>query len=201
MFEYIISAFIFGASAGIKPGPLGVLVIQQTLQYGLKSGIKVSLTPIVTDGPIILLALILLTQFREITFFIGLLSLFGGLYLLWIAFKIVKLNELNIAKSISSPTSLTTAIKINLLSPNPYLFWFTVGGTYILQGTSVEAVVFVFVSIATLVLSKMAVALVAANFRDLLDSHAYLWAMRILGLMLGIFGLLFLIKSQKILLF
>ena len=197
MSEYIISALVFGLTAGFKPGPLGILVIQQTLEHGLKSGIRASLTPIITDGPIILVALVLLTQFKDITLFIGLLSLIGGLYLLWIAIKILKIREINISKSLGTPKSLAIAIKVNLLSPNPYLFWFTVGGTYIVLGTKAEAIVFVVVSIGTLVLSKMAVAFVASNFRELLDGKAYLWIMRILGILLAVFGLLFLSKSQN----
>ena len=100
MSEYIISAFIFGLTAGLKPGPLGIIVIQQTLEHGLKSGIRASLAPIITDGPIIVAALVLLTQFKDITLFVGLLSLTGGLYLLWVAIKILKTQEINISKSL-----------------------------------------------------------------------------------------------------
>ncbi len=197
MSEYIISTVIFGLAAGFKPGPLGIFVIKQTLQLGLKSGIRASLAPIITDGPIIVVALLLLTQFKDIMFFVGVLSLIGGLYLLWIAIQILKIQEINITKSLGTPKSLATAIKINLLSPNPYLFRFTVGGTYIAQGTKAELMIFVVVSISTLVLSKMAVALVTSNFRELLDSRAYLWVMRTLGMLLAVFGLLFLSKSQN----
>ena len=163
----------------------------------MKSGIKASLEPIITDGPIIVTALVLMTQFKDITLFIGVLSLIGGLYLLWLAIKMLRIQEINVSKSLGAPKSLATAIKVNLLSPNPYLFWFTVGGTYIALGTEAESIVFVVVSIGTLVLSKMAVALVASNFRELLDSRVYLWVMRILGMSLALFGLLFLSKSQN----
>ncbi len=197
MSEYIISALIFGLAAGLKPGPLGIVVIQQTLEHGLKSGLRASLAPIITDGPIIFAVLVLLKQFTDITYFIGLLSFIGGLYLLWIAIKILKIQEINFTKSPGTPKSLSTAIKVNLLSPNPYLFWFSVGGPYIALGTKSESIVFVVVSIATLVVSKMAVAFVASNFRELLDSRAYLWVIRILGSLLAVFGLLFLYKSQN----
>ena len=149
MSEYIFSAFIFGLTAGFKPGPLGIVVIQQTLEHGLKSGVKASLAPIITDGPIIFAALVLLTQFKDISLFIGLLSFIGGMYLLFLSIKILRVKEINISKSLGPPKSLATAIKVNLLSPNPYLFWFTVGGTYIVLGTKTESIVFVLVSIGT----------------------------------------------------
>ncbi len=199
MSEYVLSAFIFGLTAGFKPGPLGIVVIQQTLTHGLKYGIRASLAPIITDGPIIFAALAILTQFKDIALFVGILSFIGGLYLLWLSLKILKLKEINVSKSLGTPTSLGTAIKVNLLSPNPYLFWFTVGGTYLARGNQAESVAFVVVAIGTLVLAKMVVAWVASNFRELLDSQAYLWVMRVLGGMLSIFGLLMLNQSYDVL--
>ena len=197
MSEYILSAFVFGLTAGFKPGPLGIVVIQQTLTHGLKYGIRASLAPIVTDGPIILAALFVLTLFRDISLFVSLLSFFGGLYLLWLSLKILKLQEINVSRTLGTPTSLATAIKVNLLSPNPYLFWFTVGGAYLARGNQAESIVFVVVAIGTLVLTKMLIAWVASNFQELLDSRAYLWVMRVLGGLLLIFGFLLLIQSYN----
>ena len=199
MSEYVLSAFVFGLTAGFKPGPLGIVVIQQTLTHGLKYGIRASLAPIITDGPIIFAALAILTQFKDIELFVGILSFIGGSYLLWLSLKILKLKEINVSKSLGTPTSLATAIKVNLLSPNPYVFWFTVGGTYLVRGNQAESVTFVVVAIGTLVLAKMVVAWVASNFRELLDSQAYLWVMRVLGGLLSIFGLLMLNQSYSVL--
>ena len=200
MSEYILSALIFGLTAGFKPGPLGIVVIQQTLAHGLKYGIRASLAPIITDAPIIFVALIILTQFKDIDLFIAILSFLGGFYLLWLSLKIAKLKEINISKSLGKPTSLATAIKVNFLSPNPYLFWFTVGGAYMGRGTQTESIVFVIVAIGTLVLSKMVVAWVASNFRELLDSQAYLWVMRLLGGLFSIFGVLLLYQGYSLIL-
>ncbi len=199
MSEYVLSAFVFWLTAGFKSGPLGIVVIQQTLTHGLKHGIRASLAPIITDGPIIFAALAILTQFKDIALFIGVLSFLGGLYFLWLSLKILKLKEINVSKSLGTPTSLATAIKVNLLSPNPYLFWFTVGGAYLARGNQAESIVFVTVAIGTLVLSKMVVAWVASNFREFLDSRAYLWVMRILGGLLSIFGFLLLNQSYNVL--
>lgn len=199
MNEYALSAFIFGVTAGFKPGPLGIVVIQQTLEHGLKSGVKASLAPIITDGPIIILALLVLGQFKEIYPFIGTLSIVGGLYLLWLCSKIIRINEINMTEKLATPKSLETAIKVNFLSPNPYLFWFTVGGPYLVLGTQIQSIVFIIVSIGTLVVSKMITAWVAANFRELLDSRAYVVVMKILGSLLAAFGVLFIIRGQNIL--
>ncbi|MEJ2612857.1 MAG: LysE family transporter [Candidatus Thiodiazotropha sp.] len=199
MNEYVISAFVFGLTAGFKPGPLGIIVIQQTLEHGIENGLKASLAPIVTDGPIIITALLVLTQFKDISLFFALLSLMGGLYLLWLSLKIMRIKDINISKSLETKKPLQTAIKVNLLNPNPYLFWFSVGGTYLVAGTTAQSISFIIVSISTLVLSKMVTAWIAANFCELLDSRAYVWVMRFLGLLLAVFGVLFVVRSQNVL--
>ncbi len=197
MNEFILAALVFGLTAGFQPGPLSIIVIQQTLTHGLKHGIKACLAPIITDGPIILAALFLLTQFKEFAVFINTLSLVGGLYLLWLSLKILKLKEINFSNSSGMSASLATAIKVNLLSPYPYLFWFTVGGAYLARGSQAESITFVVVVLTTLVLSKMLIAWIASNFRSLLDSAAYLWLMRVLGGLLSIYGLLLLYQSYN----
>ncbi|HIF89095.1 MAG TPA: LysE family translocator [Candidatus Thioglobus sp.] len=200
MNEYILSALIFGLTAGLQPGPLSILVVQQTLERGLFSGIKVSFAPVITDGPIIFAVAVVLTQFKDISLFIGILSLVGGLYLGLLCVKTLQVKEVRFSGSSDTSSSLLTAIKVNFLSPNPYLFWFTVGGTYFALGATNEAIVFVLVFLSSLVLSKIAIALVASKFRESLESRAYLWIMRALGLALGVFAISFLIKSYELLL-
>jgi len=55
---------VLGVSAGFAPGPLLTLVISETLQHDIKSGVKVALAPIITDLPIIILSK--LTNFHDI---------------------------------------------------------------------------------------------------------------------------------------
>jgi threonine/homoserine/homoserine lactone efflux protein len=143
MNEFFFSALSFGLAAGLKPGPLGIVVIQQTLSRGLPSGVRASLAPLVTDGPIIIAALWLLSQFKSINLFAAALSLVGGLYLLWLSRKMFRVQNISISSKLGSSSSLGTAVKVNLLNPGPYLFWFTVGGSYIVRGTTTESMVFV----------------------------------------------------------
>ena len=199
MNEYILSALIFGLTAGLQPGPLSILVVQQTLERGLINGIKVSFAPVITDGPIIFVSALVLSQFKDISLFIGLLSLLGGLYLSWLCVKTIRVKDISFSNSPATNSSLITAVKVNFLSPNPYLFWFSVGGTYFALGATNEAIVFVLVFLSSLVLSKITIALVASKFRKSLESRAYLWIMRVLGLALGIFAVSFLLKSYELL--
>ena len=47
MNEFFFSALSFGLAASIKPGPLGIVVIQQTLSRGLPAGVRASLAPLI----------------------------------------------------------------------------------------------------------------------------------------------------------
>ena len=62
MLQFIATGTILGASAGVAPGPLLTLVVAETLKHNIKEGIKVSLAPIITDMPIIILSLFLLEK-------------------------------------------------------------------------------------------------------------------------------------------
>ncbi|WP_210453220.1 LysE family translocator [Pantoea ananatis] len=198
MFEIITAAFTFGLVAGLKPGPLGIIVIQQTLSRGLSSGVLASLSPILSDTPIIILAIIILRNFSNIDIFIALISLTGGLNLLWISIKLLKVNMNKFSDNNLSSSSLLMAVKINLLNPTPYLFWFTIGGSYIISGTFMESILFSFVSVASLILSKIFVALLALYFKGFLSSNRYLYVMRTLSLVLFIFGFQLIYRSLEL---
>jgi threonine/homoserine/homoserine lactone efflux protein len=198
MNEFFFSALSFGLAAGLKPGPLGIVVIQQTLSRGLPSGLRASMAPLITDGPIIIAALWFLSQFKSIDLFAAVLSIFGGLYLLWLSQKMFRIQNVSISSKLGSDASLGTAVKVNLLNPGPYLFWFTVGGSYIVRGTTTESLVFVVTAIGTLIASKIAVALLAANFLPSLESRGYLATMKVLAAMLAAFGLLSLAVAYQL---
>lgn len=199
MLEFVLAALTFGLVAGLKPGPLGILVIQQTLTHGLGSGARASLAPLITDGPIILAAILVLPFFQNFAPFVAGVSLLGGVYLLWIGSTLIRVRSLSLEAKNGRAASLVEAVKVNFLNPGPYLFWFTVGGAYILLGTAAQAAAFIAVSVGTLVAAKMLVALLAATARPWLSGRAYSYVMRVLAGGLMLFGLLLLVRSYELL--
>jgi len=157
--SFLLAALTFGLVAGLKPGPLGVFVIHQTMSKGTYNGFMASLAPIVTDGPIILLALLLTLQLNDITWFISAISIIGSVYLAHIAYKIFRTPSGINPDSGDNNSSFTTAVKINFLNPAPYIFWLTIGSSYIFMGSNSDAGVFIFFSIFSLCLTKFGVAL------------------------------------------
>jgi len=196
---FALAALTFGVVSGIKPGPLGVYVIHQTMSKGIYSGFLASLAPIVTDGPIILLALLFTFQLNDIDWFISSISAFGAIYLAYLAYKIVK------APSVVDPTSsktenssLVTAVKINILNPGPYIFWLTIGSSYILMGSEVDAAVFIFCAIFSLCVTKFVVAVVIMKLGEHFNPRVYSIVLRSLAVPLLFFSVQLLIASISI---
>jgi threonine/homoserine/homoserine lactone efflux protein len=198
MNEFFLSALSFGLAAGLKPGPLGIIVIQQTLSSGFSAGVRASLAPLVTDGPIIVAALWFLSRFKNIDLFAAALSLLGGAYLFWLAVRMFRVSEISLAGKLRSHHSFATAVKVNFLNPGPYLFWFTVGGSYIIRGSATESLIFVVTSIGTLIASKIAVAVLAVRFFPSLESRGYLLTMKLLAGTLVWFGLVSILRAGEL---
>lgn len=156
--EFAIAAFIFGLTGGLKPGPLSIYVIHTTLTKGEKSGLLASFAPFVSDGPIILLSLLILSQGKQFNFFIASLSLAGSAYLLLIAFRIFFETTGPGTNNSTVPASFMTAVKLNLVNPAPYLFWGTVGGAYLVRANIKEAALFIIIMLSTLALTKFGIA-------------------------------------------
>lgn len=84
MFEeisFLISGIVFGLTAGISPGPLLTLVISETLRTNSTAGIKVAVSPLVTDIPVVFVAFLILSRFSDFNHAMGLISISGSVFL------------------------------------------------------------------------------------------------------------------------
>ena len=80
-----------------------------------------------------------------------------------------------------------------MLSPNPWLFWMTVGAATLAKAVTVSwlaATAFLAVFYLLLVGSKMLLGLAAGRSREFLRGRAYRLIMRVLGVLLAVFGVL-----------
>jgi len=181
--SFALAALTFGLAAGLKPGPLGVFIIHQTMSKGSVHGFISSLAPILTDGPIILLALFLTLQLNDLNLFISIISILGSAYLANVAYKIFKApNSINPSGKGSAKSSLATAIKINFLNPSPYIFWLTIGSGYILMGSELEAAIFIVCAIFSLCATKFVVAVVIKKLGQRFNPKIYAMILKSLSL-------------------
>jgi threonine/homoserine/homoserine lactone efflux protein len=60
----------------------------------------------------------------EINIIIGLISLSGAVYLIFLAVEGIRFKGTTLDVEKVKPQSIRKGIIINLLNPNPYIFWF-----------------------------------------------------------------------------
>ena len=174
---------VFGLAAGLMPGPLLALVIQQTLRHGPGEGIKVAA------------ALFALNRLADADGVLGAISLLGAAFLGHLAYESVTTDLAAHAGPATTPRSLQKGVAANLLNPHPYLFWLTVGAPILWHAwatSPVNAAGFLVAMYGCLVGSKMLVALLVGRGRTVLTSRAYVLLVRALGIILLVFALLFL---------
>lgn len=201
MIEYITAALIFGASGGLSPGPLSVIVIHETLTRGFRAGVMVALSPLFTDVPIMAAASLLFSRTQDTTWLQIVLSAMGGLYLLRLGYKSLLVTRVPMPEKLNLRSGpFLTGIKMNFLNPNPYLFWFTVAGPYLISGTLSTNLAFLATFLFVLISIKTAIAFGVSRFRSFLHGRAYDLTMRTLALCLLGYGAAFLFKACRLLL-
>ena len=187
MIELLLAALTFGLTAGLKPGPLSIFVIHQTLSHGVRTGFIASLAPFVSDGPIIAASYLLVSYFGRFEIYLAVISMIGAVFLAAIALRMWLQNQ-QLPEDSSSPSSFFTAVKINLLNPAPYIFWGTVGGAYMAQNTLTFSLVFVLVFLASLSLSKTALAASIHALGKRFSQRAYDYLLKSLAIFLLAFS-------------
>jgi len=193
MIASISAGIVLGLSAGFSPGPLLTLVIYQTLRHSIKEGVKVALAPLITDLPIILISTSVLARLANFRTILGIISLIGGLFVMYLAYKSFRTSRLDINVQEAEPQSLRKAAVVNALNPQPYLFWFSVGAPTIIktwEENLFAALAFVIGFYACLVGSKVFVASLVSKSRQFFIGKTYVYLMRVLGTLLLIFALL-----------
>jgi threonine/homoserine/homoserine lactone efflux protein len=136
MIQYLIIGITYAFTAVVQPGPFQAFLLSQTLSKGWRRTLPAAFGPLISDLPVILIVLLLLTT--VLPRFISILQIAGGLFLLYLAF-----NAYKTWKNFDSPKPLTphsnqqtllSAVLVNLLNPNPYLGWSLVLGPLLLKG-------------------------------------------------------------------
>ena len=175
-----------GLGAGIAPGPLLALVIRSTLQDGVAAGIRMALSPLITDAPIILLAVVLAASLPDAV--LGVLGIAGGAFVIWLGVEALRESPAlaEAAAGAAAPQrDLLRGALTNALSPHPWVFWITVGAPILAQGDATDAVLFLAAFYLLLIGTKVALALTVGAGRDrLMQGRGYVVLLRASALLL-----------------
>ncbi len=163
MLAYVVFGATYAFAAAVQPGPFQAYLVSETLTRGWRRTLPASLAPLLSDGPVIVLTLVVLTQVSA-----GLqsgLRCAGGLFLLYLAVGALRTwqrytPEPAASLAASARRSVLRAALVNLLNPNPYLGWSLVLGPLLLQGwheTPARGVALVVAFYTTMIVSLAAI--------------------------------------------
>jgi threonine/homoserine/homoserine lactone efflux protein len=141
MFAYLLQGLLLGLYGVATPGPFLAYLISEALRGNLKRALPLALAPLISDGFIITVVLLVLTHLPKEVF--RWLQVIGGVYLLYLAYTTAQdyfRDRVSYATTGSSyrPNPVKAAL-INLLSPGPYIAWSIVFGPIFLAGWKISA--------------------------------------------------------------
>ena len=184
MIHYLTVGTILGLSAGLAPGPLLTLVISETILHDVKAGIKVALAPLITDLPIIVLTVFILSRLSGFHGILGVISLIGGILVMVMGIQGIKARGLDLDIQKARPKSLIKGVLVNMLSPHPYLFWLSVGAPTMTRANDENifaAAAFVTSFYFLLIGSKITLAILVGKSKTFLRGRVYIYTMKFLG--------------------
>jgi threonine/homoserine/homoserine lactone efflux protein len=193
----LLLGLTLGIGAGVAPGPLLAVVIRSTLEGGFAAGARVACGPLVTDLPIIVLAVVLAASLPEVA--LAGLGLVGGLFVLWLGVEALRDVPEPVEAAVGGATvagSVRRGALVNALNPHPWIFWITVGVPILGDGSTAQAALFLVAFYLMLIGSKVAVAAALGAGRErLLRGRGYRWALRGSGLLLLAAGVLLIAEA------
>ena len=191
--EFFVIGIAFGSAGGLSPGPTMTLVIAQTLRHGLREGIKVAIAPLLTDAPIVILAMFVMSRIQAERL-LAVIAFVGASFLLYLAYESFTARAPELGAPNVKPASVRKGILANFFNPHPWMFWLTVGGPVMqraLESSAIAAMLFITSQYACLVGAKILIAVLAERGRGRLG-RGYSIVMKLLAVALGLFAVLLL---------
>ena len=135
MWIYLLQGLGFGLAAASQPGPFQTYLISQTLTRGWRRTLPAALAPLLSDGPIIALCLLVLSVVPP--WMERALYAVGGAFILYLAygaFQAWRRYAPTPQADSGARQSMAQAAMMNMLSPGPYIFWSLVTGPILVAG-------------------------------------------------------------------
>jgi threonine/homoserine/homoserine lactone efflux protein len=195
LIAYAVRGGALGLFAAISPGPLMALILNLSLTYSAREGIKAALAPLLTDLPILLCALAAVHVAAASDTAMGLLALAGCLCLASYAVQSFRFVPKTPVAGQKIPSSLLRGVLANFLNPNPYVFWTAIGAPLLLEAASKGTgppLAFAAAFFACICGLKAAIAVIAATSAGWLGSRGYAVAVRLSGVGLLYYAVIFL---------
>ncbi|WP_022669871.1 LysE family translocator [Hippea alviniae] len=131
-----IELFLIGFIAALTPGPDILLTIQTTLNHSFKEGLKVVSGILTGNIVMILILLVGLSSVGKSAPFQMFISLFGGFYLLYVAFEIFRHRKEQVrAAQTKAKTFYFKGLTVNLSNPKAIIFFSAILAPFLDKGS------------------------------------------------------------------
>ncbi len=172
MFIYLAQGITFGFAAAVQPGPFQTYLMSRALHDGWRLTLPAAFAPLLSDGPIILLVLLVLNTIP--LWWERVLQTAGGIFLFYLAFGTFKawrdFSAISVSPAESGGINLLKATLVNVLNPNPYLGWMLVMGPLLMKGwreAPVHGIALIIGFYGTIVLGGAAIVILFSTARVL----------------------------------
>lgn len=202
IFEFLLLGVILGLVQGISPGPLVTLVISETLKFGKREGFKVAVSPLISDSTVAVLALAVLSNLAQNALVIGVISILGAGYLIYLALDNLRVKTTILEAGSAKKGALRRALVTNFLNPHVYVFWFSVGGPIILESLAFHAsatLLYLVGFFVPLIGSMVVIAYVVYRSKAFVGSKYYVYIVRALGIILILFAVVLVVEGLTLL--
>jgi threonine/homoserine/homoserine lactone efflux protein len=136
MWKYLVFGFTYAFAAAVQPGPFQTYLMSETLIRGWRRTLPAAFAPLLSDAPIIAVALLGLSRIpAEMVRFLHLAGAIFLFFLSWRAFLTWRRYNTDSKENNSSGhRPLFKAMFVNLLNPQPWLGWSLILGPLFLEG-------------------------------------------------------------------
>jgi threonine/homoserine/homoserine lactone efflux protein len=124
----LLTALGLGIAAGLTPGPLHSLIAATALKRGTKPALRLAFAPLISDLPAVLLSLWVAATMSDTV--ARVLAVIGGLFLIGLSVQGLRATEDSVDPAEESDRPWRDFVKggvVNILNPNPWIFWLGVG--------------------------------------------------------------------------
>lgn len=196
MLKYIVIGGGLAFAAAVQPGPLQAYLFSRVAAIGWRRTLPAAFAPLLSDGPIALLALLVLGRLSPVMQ--SALRGAGGVLLLYLAWRAIRRWRRSSPASLERlekiPRTLLEAALVNLLNPNPYLGWALVLGPVVVAAwqeapSSGVATVVAFYATMVAILAVLILAFGSTRFLGPKVQRALLLVSGVVLAVLGIYQL------------
>ena len=100
---FLTTGIVLGLSSQFSPRTTNNPGYPQAIQHGVREGMKVAMAPFITDLPIVLLSVFVMTRLRDFHAILALISIIGSIFMVYLAYASFKTSKIGMNIEATEP--------------------------------------------------------------------------------------------------